>query len=247
MPQFLRCPGRIPRAGSDFLSTLNSTVSKVNRQICLMRMKDRKFIHIFIKMLIVIWAIYVSSQAAESTDRDISAWHLSFQYLGLTWHPGGGGNPELYPMKFEKKGYLVPEIGAAVNLDYDLSNSCFIRLTSALYKDCAFVTAGCMHVGPRIQYSWGDNCFNAGIGPIFSFRQDWHRFEEYKDDDFYGDRIVGAWQSRFFPCAVELEYLHRINNSMEYQCSIIPGAPLVVTFMFGIRFKLCRPGTEKHM
>jgi hypothetical protein len=212
-----------------------------------MRMKVRKFMKILIKMLIVIWAAPAFSQAVESTAGDISAWYLSFQYLGLTWHPEGGGNAEVYPLKFEKKGYLVPEVGAAVNLDYRLKDSFFLRLTTALYKDCAFLTAGCIHAGPRIQYSWGDNRMNAGIGPIFSFRQDWHRFEEYQDDEFYGDRVANGWQYRFFPYAIELEYLHRINDSMEYQWSVIPGAPLIVTLMFGIRFKLGRPGAGNHI
>lgn len=198
-------------------------------------------------MLITPWVGHVFSQSIESTASGINTWNLSFQYLGLTWHPGGGGNAELYPLKFEDKGYLVPEVGAVVNLDYRLGDSFFFRLTSALYKDCAFVTAGCIHAGPRIQYSWGDNCLNAGIGPIFSFRQDWHRFEEYQDDEFYSDRVFNGWQYRFFPFAVELEYLRRINDSMEFQSSVIPGAPLIITFLFGIRFKLSQPEAGKQI
>lgn len=144
-------------------------------------------------------------------------------------------------MKLDRKAYLVIDVGGAVNLDYRLSNSFFFRLTSALYKDCAFVTAGCVHAGPRIQFPWTGNCFNIGIGPILSFRQDWHRFKEYQNDEFYGNRVFHGWQYRFYMTALELEYLRRINDSMEFQWSIIPGAPLVITSMFGIRFKLGRP------
>ena len=151
------------------------------------------------------------------------------------------------PLKFEKKGYLVPEVGVAANLDYRMSDSFFFRFTSALYKDCAFLTAGCIHAGPRIQYSWGDNSINTGIGPIFSFREDWHRFKEYRDDEFYGDRVMNGFQYRLFWTAIELEYLRRINDSMELQCSVIPGAPLVITFMFGIRFKLDWPNVGKKI
>ncbi len=212
-----------------------------------MKKNNRKSIRILVSMTIAFGAARVSSQAVDSTAGSIAPWHLSIQYLGLTWHPGGGGVPEVYPLKFEKKGYIVPEVGAAAKLDYRLSDSFFFRFTSAMYKDCAFVSAGAIHAGPRFQYSWGRNSLNAGIGPIFSFRRDWHRFEEYKTDDFYGDRVANGWQYRFFPSAIELEYLRRINDAMEFQWSVVPGAPLVITSMFGIRFKLGRREAGKQL
>jgi hypothetical protein len=202
------------------------------------RSKERKSILIVFIMLMTIYPQYVSSQTVESAANRISAWHLSFQYLGLTYHPDGGNTPEIYPMKFDKRAFLVLDVGVATKLDYRLSKLFFVRFTSALYQDCAFVTAGCLHAGPRLQFSWGGNSFNVGIGPILSFRQDWHRFKQYQDDEFYGNRIYHGWQYRLFGTAVELEYLRRINESMEFQYSIIPGAPLIITSMFGIRFKL---------
>jgi hypothetical protein len=189
-------------------------------------------------VMLIVCPTRISAQAVESTAGEIPAWHLSIQYLGLTYHPDGGTTPEVYPLKFDRKAYLVLDVGVAANLDYRLSDCSFLRFTASLYKDCAFVTAGCLHVGPRLQYSWGDNRINAGIGPILSFRGDWHRFEQYKDDEFYGDRVYKGWQYRFFPTAVEFEYLRKINDTMELQWSIVPGAPLVITSMFGIRFRL---------
>jgi hypothetical protein len=137
------------------------------------RNKKRKA-SIGIRLIFVITITLRSStihpQAVQSASTDNSPWYLSFQYLGLTWHPGGGGNSEVYPLKCEKKGYLVPEVGVAANLDYRMSDSFFLRFTSALYKDCAFVYAGCVHAGPRVFFFKGRNRLNAGIGPIFSFR-----------------------------------------------------------------------------
>jgi len=129
-------------------------------------------------------------------------------------------------------------VGVAANIDYSLNKYFFLRFTSTLYKDCAFVTAGGFHSGPRVQYSWTKNRINLGVGPIFCFRKDWHQFKEYQGDDFYGDRVYGEWQYRFFPYAVELEYLRRINDHLEFQYSLIPGAPLIFTSLLGIRFRL---------
>ena len=193
------------------------------------------------RILIVIIILLPSiayTQIKDSTSSRNSHWYLSFQYLGITYHPDGGTTPEVYPFKIDKKAYFVLNMGVAANIDYVLGKYFFFRFTTALYKDCAFVTAGCFHVGPRIQYSWKKSRINLGIGPIFSYREDWHQFEEYTTDDFYGDRVYGKWQYRFFPYAVELEYLHRINDHLEFQYSLIPGAPLIFTSLFGVRFRL---------
>jgi hypothetical protein len=191
--------------------------------------------------LALIWCLCpagVLAQPLESTETRVPNWHLSVQYLGLTYHPNGGNTPEVYPLKLDNRAFFVLDVGVTANLDYRLNNYWFLRLTSALYKDCAFVTAGCLHIGPRLQHSWGDNSVNAGIGPIFSFRGDWHRFAQYKDDEFYGDRVYQGWQYRFFPFAIEFEYLRRINESMEFQWSIIPGGELIITSLFGVRFRI---------
>jgi hypothetical protein len=202
-------------------------------------MKTRDFhLRRIVCLILILSPIYTRAEVADSGTVKISRLYLSVQFLGLTFHPGGGTTPEIYPLKLDKKAYLDLELGVAANLDYSLGKHAFIRLSSSLYKDCAFVTAGCLHMGPRFQYMWKKSSVNLGIGPIFSFREDWHQFPEYQDDDFYGDRIHGRWQYRFFPAALELEYLHRINEHLEFQYSIIPGAPLVITSLFGIRFSL---------
>jgi hypothetical protein len=196
-----------------------------------------KFILIFFLILILLTS-NTYSYNNDSTSAKISHWYLSFQYLGLTFHPSGGTTPEVYPLKLDKNAYFVLNMGVAANIDYSLGKYFFLRFTTALYKDCAFVTAGCFHLGPRIQYSWEKDRINFGIGPILSYREDWHQFKQYKTDEFYGDRVYGKWQYRFFLYAVELEYIHRINENLEFQYSLIPGAPLVFTSLFGVRFIL---------
>lgn len=193
--------------------------------------------------LFVSWLFSFGSLPAFAQPEQVSATtrscrQISLEYLGLTYHPEGGNTPQIYPLKMDRKAYLVLDVGLAANLDYFISEHLFFRFTASLYKDCAFVTAGCLHTGPRVECSLGKNRINVGMGPILSFRGDWHRFGEYEDDEFYGDRVYKGWQYRFFPTALEIEYLRKINEKMELQWSLIPGAPLVITSMFGIRFKL---------
>jgi hypothetical protein len=189
-------------------------------------------------LVLAVLLMVISAHAADSTAVKYSGWRLSLEYLGLTYHPTGGTTPEIYPLKFDEKAYLVLSVGAVGKLDYCFNRFLFVRLATALYADCAFVLAGAVHVGPRLQFNWGKNNINLGIGPIFNFRQDWHRFEEYVNDDFYGDRVYRGWQYRLFPAAIELEYLRRINSTTELQWSILPGVPSVVTLMTGARFSI---------
>jgi hypothetical protein len=189
-------------------------------------------------LLLAVLLTVIPLEAAGPDAGEYSGWRLSLEYLGLTYHPTGGTTPEIYPLKFDKKAYLVLSVGATGNLDYSFNRFFFVRLTSALYADCAFVLAGAVHAGPRLQVIWGKNNINLGMGPIFCFRQDWHRFKEYVNDDFYGDRVYRGWQYRFFPAAIELEYLRRINSTTELQWTILPGVPSVVTLMVGARFSI---------
>jgi hypothetical protein len=188
--------------------------------------------------VVVSWPMVASAQPSAATADDDRHWHVSVQFLGLTYHPDGGTTPEVYPLKLEKRAYLVLDVGAAANVDYRIGDHAFVRLTTALYQDCAFVTAGCVHAGPRLRYSRGRSSLNGGIGPILSFREDWHRFAAYQDDEFYGDRVWKGWQYRFFATAAEVEYLRRIGETTELQGSLIPGVPLVVTLLVGVRWAL---------
>lgn len=210
-------------------------------QRCAFELLAGKTTHALLNILVALAAmlpVYNYAQTSNSLTDSCSRWNVSFQYLGITYHPDGGTTPEVYPLKLDEKANFVLNVGVAANLDYNLGKHFFLRFTTSLYKDCAFVTAGCFHLGPRIQFNMKRSRFNLGVGPIFSYREDWHQFPEYTTDDFYGERVSGKWQYRFFPYAVELEYIYRINDRMEFQYSLIPGAPLVFTSLIGLRFKL---------
>ena len=99
-------------------------------------------------VLLILWPPFISALIADSITVKHSAWHLSFQYLGLTYHPDGGSTPEVYPLKLDRKAYLVLDVGLVANIDYRLADYSFLRFTTAVYQDCAFVTAGAVHAGP---------------------------------------------------------------------------------------------------
>ena len=165
--------------------------------------------------------------------------YFSLQFMGLTYHPSGGIFTELYPRAFDDEAYFVANIGAVAKYDIYLDNKWFIRSLVSLYKDCADVLAGHLHIGIRREFlNIGKHSFNLGLGPTFLFRQDWHRFEQYNDDIFFGDRVSGDYQYRFLLYGGEIEYNYQINDNIDFQYSIIPGFPSVVIHTFGIRVKI---------
>lgn len=164
---------------------------------------------------------------------------ISLQYIGLTIHLNGGTLPQRYPLKLDSKAYFVVDAGASSSLDYRFHRKFFLRFSAAVYKDCAFVSAGYFHIGPRgLIASWGNNEINGGLGPTLVYRQDWHRFPEFKGDAFYGNRTYHGWQYRFFLFGGEFEYIKRITKRLWFQYSLIPGAPLLITSRIGCMYRL---------
>lgn len=208
-------------------------------------------------MVMVLMLSFVNLKAQNSTD-DI-AWnpkvnkpqkpsyslsnnqYFSVQYMGLTFHPGGGAVKMIsnYPLKFDKKAYFVLNIGLAANYDYELNKRFFLRGEASFYMDCAYKKAGYLHAALHVQtINLGKHRFNIGFGPVISVREDWHVFEDYKATDFYGERVWNGMQYRIFPLGGQIEYRYQINEDLEFQYSVIPGYPAVVTSKFGLRWKL---------
>ena len=186
-------------------------------------------------------ALTLSAQN-ESKGQTTRPHYLSIQWLGMTYHPGGGSvfMRDNYPMKLDPKAYLVFNLGAAASYDVDLSKRFFLRSQVGAFMDCAWQKSAYVHVGLHLNViKWGRSSINGGLGPMFLVREDWGKFERYRrGDDFFGDRVKNGWQYRFFPVGGELEYLYQVNNKVQFQYSVIPGYPAVITSKIGVRIKL---------
>lgn len=189
-------------------------------------------------LLLTNYPVVVFAGSIHTQEKSGHPLFVSLQYLGITYHPHGGETPEIYPLKMDRKAYIVFDVGLAFKADYYISSRFFVRFLSALYEDCAFVTAGCFHLGLRGHIvSWGKNKIIGGVGPTLLFREDWHQFKEYQGDQFYGNRVFRGLQYRFIIYGGEFEYLRKINDKLEFQYTLIPGSPIILTSLFGIRIK----------
>ena len=192
-------------------------------------------------MLLLLCALSVSAQKNTGYHYTPNQKYISVQYFGLTFHPGGGAVNMVknYPLKLDDKAYIVINVGVAASYDSDLSDKWFLRTEAAYYKDCAYTNAGYVHFGFRWKpVQWGRHSINGGIGPTFLAREDWHRFEGYKDTDIYGKHVWNGMQYRLIPFGGEFEYMYKINDKCDFRYSVIPGYPAVITSKFGFRWKL---------
>jgi hypothetical protein len=167
--------------------------------------------------------------------------YLGLQWLGTSFHPGGGAVSMVknYPLKLDPKAYIVLNLGFVAKYDREISDEVSLRASASYYKDCAFVDAGFIHVAAHWHpLKWGRHSINIGVGPVLTVREDWHQFEGYKSTDIYGDRVWNGMQYRLFPLGGEVEYTFKINKKWEFQYTVIPAYPAVVTSMFGMRMKL---------
>jgi hypothetical protein len=182
--------------------------------------------------------LLLTSFALAKEEQKETPWRLSMQYVGFTFHPGGGNAPEIYPLRLDEQAYWVFELGASAGVDYTIfDDKMFARYTMALYKDCAFVPAGYIHLGLRgVIFKNERHEINGGVGPTLLFREDWHQFPEYAGDEFYSRRVYKGWQYRFIFYGGEFDYLYRINDNWEIHYSLIPGVPIIITSKFGLRY-----------
>ena len=190
---------------------------------------------------LILWASISNAQNSLPVNTEHPK-YLSLQWFGITYHPGGGSvfMRENYPMRLDPKAYWVINMGAAASYDRDVSKRFFLRSQAAFFMDCAWQKSAFVHLALHwAPIKWGKHSFNGGLGPVFLVREDWGKFERYRrGDDFFGNRVKDGWQYRFFPLGGELEYLYQINDKFQFQYSVIPGYPAVITSKFGLRMKL---------
>jgi hypothetical protein len=163
---------------------------------------------------------------------------ISAQWIGLVFHPNGGTYPARYIRKLDPNAYFVVEQGLFLGYEHRVFDRAYIKTAAAYNMDCANVPAGFLHIGFYYQIvSKKRHKLSVGLGPTFVFREDWHQFPEYIEDEFFKDSVYGKWQYRFVIFG-DIEYNYQISRKTLLNVSLIPGGHLVMTFSFGLKYVL---------
>lgn len=161
---------------------------------------------------------------------------ISFQFIGLAFHPKGGTYPELYKRKLDQKAFFVVELGGAIQYRHRLSKRWSLGSAVAYFSDCAAMPAGMIQLGARWHIiAKQKHNLSLGFGPTLLFRRDWHELDGYNTDAFFAESVYGKYQYRFY-IVPELEYSIQLKNNWDIFYSILPGGQHVSTSSFGVRY-----------
>ena len=188
---------------------------------------------------IALFCLFTYPLIAQNVEKTKPPRYFSVQWLGWTFHPSGGSMPQNYPWKLDPKAAFIINPGVALSYDVQWKKRIFWRAAAGYYGDCALLPAGYLHIGLRWEaLRFGRHSFNGGLGPALLFRRDWHRFAAYRGDPVFNNRVWNDWQYRVTPIIGEVEYLFQINDRWQFQYSVVPAYPAVITSKIGVRWVL---------
>lgn len=158
---------------------------------------------------------------------------VSIKIMGLSLHPNGAKSSEVMPLKFDKKGYLVPNIGLIFAYDREISDGIYIRFSQGLYFDCALKPAGFTQVNLRGDiFDSGETRINIGCGPTIIYRKSWKILEGYNPTSFYKEK--GSIEYTYLWYGGDIEYNKKLEKNGEFQLSFVPGYPALMHLSFGL-------------
>lgn len=188
-------------------------------------------------MLLPILAALGALHASDTTRTWPQA--ISVQAVGLTFHPGGGTNPELYPRKLDQEGWWVVQLGGAASYDLEPWTYLGFRAKTAWYRDCADKNQVFLHLGVRGWIHRGETwSVQGGLGPTLVMRKDWKDLPGYQTNGFFGEDTWHGWQHRFLWWGGEFDLDRRLDGRRELSISLVPGFPWAITTMVGLRWHL---------
>lgn len=183
----------------------------------------------------IILLFLVLSQALKSFAQD----NMGINFLFTTWHIGGDKMAFLQPNKLDKNANIVLIWGAVGHYERFIYKKRFsLKVTSSAYNDCANLFAGHTHLAFRFNFlNSSKHALRFGFGPTIVYRQSWHRFPGYEQQNRYL-KSKGDWQYAFVWYGGEIEYDYKINDRLDLNLHAIPGIPDFVTFGVGFRYWL---------
>lgn len=171
---------------------------------------------------------------ASAMDQGITA-----QVVGMTFHPGGGTQPDYYPRKLDSEGWWVLQLGGALAWDAQPLPYLGVRSKVAWYLDCADKQQVFLHLGVRGWIYRGEGWgIQGGLGPSLVMREDWQGLPGYRSNGFFGPETWHGWQHRFLWYGGEFDVWKTVGDRLEAGVSLIPGFPWAITSMVGLRYRL---------
>lgn len=187
-----------------------------------------------------LFRILLATLIISISGNSFSQSNVSLKYFGLTVHPFGDNTAEIQPYKLDKNAYFVMNFGGYAGYEFFIwLNMLSIKLKQGLFTDCSGGIMGVSHIGLQMNLiEKKRHRLSFGIGPALIYRQDWNRFEIYKDSKFwnrYYTKNQKSIQYKFILYGCEFEYDYAISKKTDLSVGFTPGFPFAFTFSFGVK------------
>jgi len=166
--------------------------------------------------------------------------NFSAKFFGFSFHPDGDVNANNMPTKVDRNGVLVVNLGMYFGYEnFVYKDKLSVKTAIAFYSDCGGLFSGLIHVGFRgLILEYEKFSINGGLGPTFIYRRSWYsKFDDYVNSGFYSGNETDFWQYKFLWYGGELEFNYKLNNSLDFSTTFIPGYPKLLELSFGVRYR----------
>jgi hypothetical protein len=152
--------------------------------------------------------------------------NFSVKYFGLTIHPFGDRLASVQPYKLDKNAHFVANFGAFIKYEkYIWEDILAINAAQGIFSDCSAGLASVSSIGFHLLVKEiRKHRFYIDLGSTLFCREDWNRFEEYKDNGFYKrTSFFGKnWQYGFYPISAMLEYDYNLSKTWDMSIAVAP-------------------------
>ena len=158
---------------------------------------------------------------------------ISIKFMGLSIHPNGAKSSEIMPLKFDKKGFLVPNFGIILSYEHLMNDAVSFRVSQGFYYDCALQPAAFTQINLRGDiYKDDEFRINGGCGPTLIYRKSWEGLEGYNPTSFYKSR--GKIEYVYLWYGGDFEFNKRLDSDTELNIAFVPGYPTLMNLSAGI-------------
>ncbi|MDA3928808.1 MAG: hypothetical protein PF541_07590 [Prolixibacteraceae bacterium] len=186
-------------------------------------------------IIIILFPLLFLSNKGYSQDQ------VGIYVCGLTMHIPGDKNASLMPLKLDKNGLFVINIGAALQYRKQLKGRWSIDLIQTFQADCALKKS--YGTGISIGYDFiksKKQRLTFAVGPGLFIRKSWFVLDGYLPVEYLKESANKKWEYTILPIVPHFEYAFYPKNKnlgISTYCIFDP-INVIANFGFGVNYKL---------
>ncbi len=183
-------------------------------------------------VIVAILSIIINTHSFAQSSMDVKLMFLSLHPDKSKRQP----DTKIYENSIDANGNAIKCPGIIIEYNkYFYLTTLSVQFTQGVFVDAIANLTGFTHV--LLDYKLFHKkklAVNIGLGPVLSYRQDWHNNQRYVDNDGYV--VNGKNQTKWF-VAGELDFNYFLNQKLDFNISALAGHEYgTVSINVGVRY-----------